>query len=99
MTKEIEGPLLFALFFGTIAIISWQAAKGKPRRWGRGTYLALFMGLLVVDVPVLLLLYVTPKSSPQFGMLDLASYVGVTAFGAAWGCLFAAIVYGRLRGN
>src|SRR5208337_888485 len=37
MTKEIEGPLLFALFFGTIAIISWQAAKGKPRRWGRGT--------------------------------------------------------------
>jgi len=99
MTKGIEVLLQFALFFGTIAIISWQAAKGKPRRWGRGTYLALFLGLLVVDVPTLLLLYVTPKSSPQFGMLDVASYLGFAAFGAAWGCLIAAIVYGRLRGN
>jgi len=99
MTKGIEGPLFLSLFFVTVAIISWQAAKGKPKRWGPGTYLALFFALLVLDVPVLLVLYVTPKRGPEFGMLDVASYLAFTVFGAAWGCLFAAIVYGRLSRN
>jgi hypothetical protein len=69
---------------GRLPFITLLGALGKPSNWGRRVYLVLFFVLVVVDVPVLLLLYVTPTSSSNFIYLDLASDLAVIAFGAAW---------------
>ena len=97
MTKTIEEVLLLFFFLLTPTMIAWQAAKGRPRRWKPSTYLILFFLLLVLDAPILLLLYLTPKSSSEFSALDFVSDLAVIVFGAAWGCLFAAIARGRWR--
>jgi len=97
MTFGVQDLLLPILFFGALAFITLLGALGKPGNWSRGAYLILFFVLVAVDVPVLLLLYLTPTSSSNLSYLDIASDLAVIAFGAAWGCLGAAITFGKLR--
>jgi hypothetical protein len=80
-------------------VIALCAAKGWPKRWRRTTYLIVFAIALIVDIPLLLVLYLTPKVSPAFGWVDLISDTAVIAFGAAWGCLLGFFVFGKLNPN
>ena len=97
MNLDIESTLLLFLFFVVPVAIALCAAKGWPRRWRRTTYLIVFAITLVVDTPLLLVLYLTPKTSPGFGIVDLLSDTAVVVFASAWGCLLGFFVFGKLR--
>ena len=86
MSSDIEATLLLFFFFLLPVVIALCAAKGWPKRWRRTTYLIIFAITLVVDAPLLLALYITPKASPAFGVVDLLSDMAFVVFGGAWGC-------------
>ena len=96
MNLDIESALLLFFFLLVPVVIALCAAKGWPKSWRRTTYLIVFAIGLVVDTPVLFVLYLTPKVSPAFGWFDLISDIAFVAFGAAWGCLLGFFVFGKL---
>ena len=96
MNPDIESTLLLVLFFFPLVIIPISAAKGWPKGWRSATYLIVFAVTLFVDAPLLLVLYITPKASPAFGLVDLLSDVAVVLLGVSWGCFIGFFVLGKL---
>ena len=94
---NLEGVLLLSFFLSVPVAIIALAESGKPKGWKRSTYLILFFAILTIVVPVLLVLYITPKHSQQFELLDLVPDIALVVFAAAWGCLFGGLVFGRLQ--
>ena len=96
MNLDIERTLFLFFFFLVPVVIVLCAAKGRPKSWRRMTYLIVFAIALIIDTPLLITLYLTPKVSPAFGWVDLISDLAVVGFGAAWGCLLGFFVFGKL---
>jgi hypothetical protein len=89
----------FIVFFGSVipALLIWQAAHGRPRAIGRAGYLIGFSAILAVDGPTLLVLYVTPKRTPAYGVLAFASDLALVLLPVAFGCLISSVLYGKVR--
>lgn len=96
MNLDLESTLVLSLFLVCPILISLCAAKGWPRGWPSWSYLIIFAATLLVDIPMLLVLYLTPSPTPGFGVFDLLSDTAVVAFGAAWGCLLGFFLFGKL---
>jgi len=93
---DTESALLLFFFLVIPVVVALCAAKGLPKGWRRTTYLIVFAITLIVDSPLLLLLYLTPKESLPFGLVDLFSITAFLAFGGAWGCFWGFLVFGKL---
>ncbi|HET7109081.1 MAG TPA: hypothetical protein VFI38_19865 [Candidatus Acidoferrum sp.] len=96
MNLDIESALLLFFFLLVPVVIALCAAKGWLKSWRRTTYLIVFAIGIVIDTPVLFVLYLTPKANPTFGWFDMISDTAVVMFSAAWGCLLGFFVFGKL---
>ena len=93
---DIEAGIMWAAAVGAPVLLVWLAAHGRPKRIGRVGYLVTFAVLLIVDTPILTGLYITPRRSPRFDIVDFAGDIALLIIPIAFSCLLCAIVYGRL---
>jgi hypothetical protein len=92
-----ESIVLLAAALAAPTFLVWHAAGRQPKAGGRLRYAIAFCAILFVDLPVLTALYLIPKSTPAFGLLDLASDIALVVLAIAFGCLLAMATYEKLH--